>query len=406
MNLKLISKGLLQNMKIVHIEDFFYPMAGYQINILPKYLQKIGHENIIISSEYDKTPKSLREFFDETDIDNKDNLYSKEANVKIIRMPIRRFISGRALWKFKKLVKIIEDINPDIVYVHGNDTLIGMQLIAYYRNKKRKIITDSHMLEMASKNKFNKLFRLLYKSFITPIINKNNINVIRVQDTDFIFTNYGISRRLSPFISFGTDVDLFNKSNTFQNDILRKKLGIRNELVYLYTGKINEEKGSKLLFESFQKKFNNKEVTLLVVGKIPSNEYGKNLLNIINNSENQIIVVGTQEYTNLYMYYNLATFAIFPKQCSLSFYDLQSLGIPIIFEENEINNMREKGINLLFEPNSKESLRKIIIETIKLDSRKYLEKSKNAEQWIKSEYDYNNLVRIYEDILKRAIGEK
>lgn len=38
-------------MKIVHVEDFFHPDAGYQINILPKYMAKMGHEVVVITSE-------------------------------------------------------------------------------------------------------------------------------------------------------------------------------------------------------------------------------------------------------------------------------------------------------------------------------------------------------------------
>ena len=50
-------------MKIVHIEDFFHPEAGYQINILPKYMVRAGHEVTIITSEADKAAKQLTGFF-------------------------------------------------------------------------------------------------------------------------------------------------------------------------------------------------------------------------------------------------------------------------------------------------------------------------------------------------------
>ena len=51
-------------MKIVHVEDFFHPDAGYQINVLPKYLAKFGHEQVIITSEMDKIPDNLTQFFE------------------------------------------------------------------------------------------------------------------------------------------------------------------------------------------------------------------------------------------------------------------------------------------------------------------------------------------------------
>jgi len=50
-------------MKIVHIEDFFHPDAGYQVNVLAKYLKKFGHEVIVITAEMDKIPEYLTRFF-------------------------------------------------------------------------------------------------------------------------------------------------------------------------------------------------------------------------------------------------------------------------------------------------------------------------------------------------------
>ena len=50
-------------MKIINIEDFFHPNAGYQINIISKYLAKFGHEVIIITADMAKIPNQLTSFF-------------------------------------------------------------------------------------------------------------------------------------------------------------------------------------------------------------------------------------------------------------------------------------------------------------------------------------------------------
>lgn len=393
-------------MKIVHIEDFFYPSAGYQINILPKYLQKLGHENFIITSEYNKTPLDLRSFFKEDNIKEKDEEFSRLTNVNIIRMPIYGFISGRAIWKFMSLVKEIENINPDLIYVHGNDTLIGMQVIGFYKNKKRRVITDSHMLEMASKNKFNKVFRKLYKYTISKIINKNDINVIRVQNTNFVFDNYHIRRELSPFISFGTDSDLFIREDDKTINKIKQELGIKNKNVYIYSGKLNEEKGAKFLLNGFKDKFNKHEVTLIILSNIPNNEYGKELQNLIDNSKNQILVLGIKEYYELPKYYSLAKYAVFPKQCSLSFFDFQSMGIPVIFEDNEINSQRVHNSNIIFKSNDLEDFRNTISKSLEINNTSYKNKSENAIRWIKANYDYNNIVMEYDNLISESVRTK
>lgn len=58
-------------MRIIHIEDFFHPEAGYQINVLTKYQAKAGNEVIILTSEFDKMPEVLTSFFGREDIEKK-----------------------------------------------------------------------------------------------------------------------------------------------------------------------------------------------------------------------------------------------------------------------------------------------------------------------------------------------
>ena len=115
-------------MKIVHIEDYFHPDAGYQINILPKYLSKFGHSQTIITSEMKKIPEELTSFFGKTNIDERDRVYEKENGVKIIRLPLITFLSGRAVFGLGLEYKL-KKLKPDVIYVHGNDTLTGIRVI-------------------------------------------------------------------------------------------------------------------------------------------------------------------------------------------------------------------------------------------------------------------------------------
>ena len=156
-------------MKIVHVEDFFHPDAGYQINVLPKYLAKFGHEQVIITSEMDKIPDNLTQFFGRENIEKRDRKYEEKYHVKIIRLPLHGFVSGRAIFS-GKLISAIKGLSPDVLYIHGNDTLTGIRLLLARKRFNCRIVTDSHMLEMASKNPFNTYFRRFYKTLITPIL--------------------------------------------------------------------------------------------------------------------------------------------------------------------------------------------------------------------------------------------
>ena len=85
-------------MKIVHIEDYFHPEAGYQINIVPKYMAQMGHEVTVITSEMDKIPEHLTSFFGRDNIEYYDRLYTEKYGVKIVRIPLKGFVSGRAIF--------------------------------------------------------------------------------------------------------------------------------------------------------------------------------------------------------------------------------------------------------------------------------------------------------------------
>ena len=236
-------------MKIVYICDFFHPEAGYHPNLLSKYWTKFGHEVIILTSELDKMPVSLTHFFNCTDIIEKDQVFEKQNRVKIIRLPIYCFISGRSIYK-PMILKVIKGIAPDVVYVNGNDTFIGILLTCLYKWGKYGLVLDSHMLDIASNNRFKSLFRWFYKTFIAKIIIKNKIPVIRAQNDGYIEKFLGIPLKDSPWISFGADMLLFHPDEKAK-PTLRMTKGIKpKSFVILYAGKISKVKGMDLFSEA------------------------------------------------------------------------------------------------------------------------------------------------------------
>ena len=55
-------------MKIVHVEDFIHPEAGYQVNLLSRLQQLDGHQVTIVTAELEKIPSFLTSFFGKEDI--------------------------------------------------------------------------------------------------------------------------------------------------------------------------------------------------------------------------------------------------------------------------------------------------------------------------------------------------
>lgn len=389
-------------MIIVNIEDFFHPSAGYQINILPKYLSKFGHKVYIITSQMEKEPQSLTSFFGRDNIEILDKEYQEKYNIEIIRLPLKAFISGRAIFT-KELEKTIKQLNPDVLYVHGNDTFVGMWALLKQKKWKIPLVMDSHMLKMASKNRFNKIFHWFYRKVFTPKIVKHKIPIIRTQDDLYVEEVLGIPIGQAPWISYGSDTLLFYPNEEVKM-AFREEYGIeKGGFVVVYTGKLDESKGGRLLAETFQKKFNvSKNVTLIVVGNTVG-DYGREVDELFSKSENRIIRFPTQKYQDLAKFYQIADLSVFAKQCSLSFYDAQACGLPVLSEDNNINIDRcsyNNGWN--FKANDVDDFRAKIELAVNMETDKYKEVSDNAYNYIINKYNYEDKAREYEAILCQA----
>jgi glycosyltransferase involved in cell wall biosynthesis len=388
-------------MKIVNLVDFFHPNAGYENNILPKYLVKSGHEVVIITSQLDKVPDGYTAFFGKDNIDKEDKAFYKKTGITVIRVPARCFVSGRA-WFTNEIFKTIDEVKPDLLFICGNDTLISMQYLLRYSKKGIPLLLDSHMLEMASKNPLNKLFRIFYKKIFTPIITKNKLKVIRVQDDTYVERCLGIPLNQAPFISFGSDTMVFHPDRNVYKNFRVENCIDENDFVVVYAGKLDEEKGGKMLAQAFEEKFNTDiNIVLLVVGNT-NGEYGAEVEKILKKSQNRIIRFPTQRYIDLAQFFQASDLAIFPKQCSLSFYDAQSCGLPIVSEDNNINVDRlqyENGAN--FKAEDVQDFRKKIAFYANMDKKRYEQIKENAYNFIKDNYDYENIVKKYLEIITK-----
>ena len=386
-------------MRIVHFDQMFHPEFGDQINILPKYQVKQGHEVYIITGKNDVPHPRFQSFADNTNMDDKDRRFEATTGVKIIRVDIKRFVSGRAIYK-KGHKKIIDNLNPDILFCHFNDTVVGMYYTWISNKLDYPVIFDSHMLEMASKNPLNKVFRMFYRVAMTPIIKKNKLKVIRTQDDDYVNRHLGIPKELTPFISFGSDTSIFYPNNDVKSNFRRENDIQDDDFVVVYTGKFSEDKGGKILAEAFRNKFEtNKNIVLVAVGNIKS-EYEKEVERIFKKSDNKILRFPTQKYVDLPRFYQASDLCVFPKQCSLSFYDAQACGLPVIAEDNNINIDRLNHKNgLVYNTNDIDDLRNKINQFAEMNKEEYNTISQNAYNFVKESYDYKYIAEQYTKVL-------
>lgn len=388
-------------MRFVHIEDFVHPNAGYQINLLSKLQFAQGHEVVIIAGELDKIPTFLTSFFGKDNIEEKDEVFEKTTGVKIVRHPLYGFYSGRAIFK-PGLHKLIKAQNPDVLFIHNEDTVMGIKLLWDYKKMNVPYVMDCHMLEMASENRFRNYFRAFYRRFVTPIIIKNKIPLIRVVDTDFVEKHYHIPLEKTELLSFGTDTD-FYKPNADVKKNFRKELNIADEdFVVIYAGKFDAAKGGKFLAKSLQQKIELRErkINFIIIGNPPKDEYGDEVNNIFTESENKILRFPTQPYSDLAKFYQTADIAIFPRQCSMSYFEAQACELPVVLEENEINIERvQNSKGLIFPKESMKDFRNAIEKFGNMPKDQFEIYKKNARRNIVENFNFVPIAQKFTDVM-------
>lgn len=392
-------------MKMVHLEDFIHPDAGYQVNLLARLQVKDGHDVTIVTGEMDKIPTFLTAFFGRDNMKERDERFFRETGARIVRVKLFGFYSGRAIF-YPRIFKVVDELNPDVLFLHGEDTLTGMAFIARSSRLKYPMILDCHSVEMASFNRLKHVFRFFYKRLVAPIIIRNNIPLIRVVDVDFVDKCLGIPLSHTTLLSFGTDTDHFQPNAEARARFI-KEHGLKEDtFVVLYAGKLDVFKGGKFFASSIKDKIvstTGKDVVFVIVGNCDG-EYGREVEKLFSESENRIIRFPTQRYFDLASFYQAADMALYPKQCSMSFFEAQSCGLPLIFEDNEINLERAThGNALTFKGEDTGDFRAKLQQMIDMPAQQFQEMRAASRKYIVDNFDFVPIARKFTEVMQGAL---
>ena len=161
-----------------------------------------------------------------------------------------------------------------------------------------------------------------------------------------------------------------------------------------------------MLAEAFNKKFDvQRKIVLVVVGTPTNDKYGQEVESMLKNSPNRVLMFPTQPYMELAQFYQAADLSVFPTQCSMSFYDAQACGLPVLSEDNNVNVDRcshANGFNFI--RGDIEDFRSKIIEAAELPEETMQQMRKNACAFINSEYDYRAIAQQYTNYLTKAVN--
>lgn len=386
-------------MRIIHVEDYFDPTAGYQINELLMASNPLKDETIIISS-FDLSP--FHKQYNEVD----DLTFENKYHVKIIRLKSMLKLSSRII--LKGMWKEIDSLNPDLVFLHG----IGdfKDLLLYKKKKNYIIIRDCHMSWVASKNPLRHIYYLAYKVLFSRRINSSEkiklVYALGEEEKEYL-NKLGIKNNKIGDLKHG-----YNEENMFYDSVeresLRKIIKVNhNEVLISYIGKFDFQKRPDFIFDIVEemmlkneKNNENEKIKLkfLFVGpkEIQYFTLFKDKLDKFI-FKDDVQILDAVPFKDLYKFYSASDICIFPKQASLSSIHAQICYTPVIMERMTSNKERVLlGKNLYLENNFEEAA-DILIRIVNNLSTEISELKNNLYKF--EEREYSNQVKKLNSIL-------
>lgn len=321
-------------MRIIHVEDYFDPTAGYQINELI-YANRDFEDEVIIITSTDMSP-----FHKKISIES-DYEFEKTTGVKIIRLRPLLKISTRLI--LRNLWRTINKLKPDVLFVHGVGDF--KDLILFGNKKDFTIVRDCHMSWIASQNKFRRIYFFLFKHLFSRIINSSNKYqfVYALGDEEYEYlVQLGISNEKIKYLRHGYNPSIMYYDEKARKEIRRQYNFSDNDIVISYIGKFDYHKRPDLLIDIIDKfdidYINDKNIKLLFIGP-KDYEYMKLFNDKISKIENKIsyIVDESKEFKSLRKFYSAVDICVFPKETTLSAIHAQICGCPVVMENHKSN---------------------------------------------------------------------
>ena len=236
------------------------------------------------------------------------------------------------------------------------------------------------------------------------VIKKEKYPVIKTQNDDYVSEKLGVPKDQTLFLSFGTDTVLFSVDNDAKSSFLKEKNLPQNAFVVCSTGKLSESKGGMLLADAVKKKFDGNRPAVVVIVANFGGSYEKMVKERLDESENYVFYYPVQKYNDLPYFYQIADVTVFPKQCSMSFYDAQSCGCPTITEKGHVNEERHShGNGFCFNCGDVNDFRRCIQAILSMPEDEYKKMRDNAYNFVAAQYSYDLIAKQYTDVLQNAI---
>lgn len=380
-------------MKIVHviIAAAYKEGYGYQENILPAKHVELGLDTYVVTFDKDYS-KGIE--------------YINDDGVKVTKLPINDSRSSRIRYvssftkKTKGLLTYLENISPDIIFVHGLQSIDILYVCDYCaKHSDVKLYVDQHADYYNTPiTKFStRIYHRIVFGYIAKRLSKYAIKFWGVTPwrVDYLQKVYGLKPEKTDLLVMGGDENLIDWENrTVIKSHIRSKYDIPEDAFLIVSGgKIDRAKNIHLLIEAAAR-LRESNVFLIVFGSM-TEDIRESCTPLF---KDNVKYIGWIDSKDVYPYFLASDLAVFPGTHSVLWEQSVACGVPGIFKDwNGGFSHVDCGGNARFI--NKITVDSLVqeIESIVKDSARYIAMSQVAQNKARTAFSYI-------EIAKKSIG--
>jgi hypothetical protein len=312
--------------------------------MLPKYHKRNGHDVFIIASTLS---------FDENG--NACNVvpgrYENEYGIPVRRLAYKRHLPAflaKFLRLYEPFLDTVEQICPDVMFIHGCQFLDIYKLLPYLRKNKVTVYVDNHADFSNSATNFlskNILHKFLWRRCAKAIepFTRTFYGVLPAR-VDFLKDIYHLPQEKVKLLVMGVDDEMVESLRGCR-EIFREKHGIKDETVVITGGKIDESKTQVITFLRLMREQEDPSVTVLVFGSIIPGMKDQ-VLSLCDGKRIQYL--GWLDHLHIYEALISSDLAVYPGRHSVLWEETVGIGLPMVVKRWDGTTHVDLGGNVLF----------------------------------------------------------
>ena len=352
-------------MKILHLclSASYIEGLSYQENLLSQYHKKMGFDVYVLSSlkSFDKDGNYIYE----KDAKEYDNVFGIHVKQLPYIWPLKL---GKLLRKYKGTYRNIVQICPDIIFMHGVQSVENAAVVRYAKEHPGvKIFADNHSdFSNSATNWISKTFqhKVLWKHYsqkLNPYVTRFwGVLPARV---DFLTDLYGLPKEKVDLLVMGADDEFVKKYSTAEaKDTIREKLGYKkSDFIIVTGGKIDQWKKQTLLLMDAVNEIDNSSIMLLVFGSIVPELKDE----VMKRCSDKVKYIGWANTEQSYEYFACSDIVCFPGRHSVYWEQVAGQGIPMICKYWAGTTHVDCGGNVIFlQQDSSSVIREAILKSV------------------------------------------